>query len=49
MNAADDLDGTLATLAGQKRIEKGAAPAATGEVVDIWKGALPMLETGDAA
>jgi len=44
MPAADNLDESLATLQGHEKITKGAAPAATGET-DIWKGALPMLET----
>ena len=48
MSAADNLDESLGTLQGRQKINKGAAPAAKGEVVDIWKGALPMLET-DAA
>ena len=46
--ADNDLDNAIATLTGQKRIEKGAAPAASGEVLDLWKGVLPMLN-GDAA
>ena len=44
MSAADNLDESLQTLQGRE-INKGAAPAATGEKVDLWKGALPMLET----
>ena len=48
MSADNDLDNAIATLTGQKRVEKGAAPAASGEVVDLWKGVLPMLN-GDAA
>ena len=46
---ADDLDNVIATLNGQQRVVKGAAPAATEtEEVDIWKGVLPELQS-DAA
>jgi len=47
MSAADDLDESLATLAGHSVIHK-AAPAADAKETDIWKGALPMLDVGAA-
>lgn len=48
-SAADDLGNAIATLRGNHSVRKEAAPAAnTGEVVDIWKGALPGIE-GNAA
>jgi hypothetical protein len=46
--AADDLGNAIQTLSGQKPIQKGAASAATGEEVDIFKGLLPEIE-GNAA
>jgi len=47
MSVADDLDNSLATLRGEQAVLK-AADAANAEEVNLWKGALPMLET-DAA
>ena len=46
--AADDLGNAIQSLSGQKPIQKNAAPAATGEVTDIFKGLLPGIE-GNAA
>jgi len=46
--AADDLGNAIQSLSGQPRIQKNAAPAATGEVVDLFKGLLPGIE-GNAA
>ena len=46
--AADDLGNAIQSLSGQPRIQKNAAPAATGEVTDIFKGLLPGIE-GNAA
>lgn len=47
-SAAEDLGNAIATLSGQHGIKKAAAPAAEGEVVDIFKGLLPQVE-GNAA
>ena len=46
--AADDLGNAIQSLSGQAPIQKNAAPAATGEPVDIFKGLLPGIE-GNAA
>lgn len=46
--AADDLGNAIQSLSGQAPIQKNAAPAATGEVADIFKGLLPGIE-GNAA
>jgi hypothetical protein len=46
--AADDLGNAIASLSGQKPIQKGDASASTGEVVDVFKGLLPDIE-GNAA
>ena len=50
LTAADDLDNSLATLNGKQPVIKRAASAATedGEVVDLWKGVLPGIQS-DAA
>ena len=47
-SAADDLGNAIVSLSGQAPIQKNAAPAATGEVVDVFKGLLPGIE-GNAA
>ena len=46
--AAEDLGNAIQSASGQTPIQKDAAGAATGEVVDIWKGALPQLESNAA-
>lgn len=46
--AADDLGNPVQSRNGQQGIQKNAAPAATGEVTDIFKGLLPGIE-GNAA
>ena len=47
-SVADDLGNAIASLSGQKPIQKGDASASTGEVVDVFKGLLPDIE-GNAA